>query len=301
MERIAIIGCGGSGKTILARRLAHRLGLAVTTLDALYYDDGWNPTPMDKFAAIQRDLVAADRWIIEGNYASTLPIRLTRADTVIFLDLPARTCLWGIAQRRWRYRGGQHTDDVYDRITWSFIRYVLGYRRSVRPRVTALVVEHAQHARYLQLASRRQANQFLDQLDPLLRLCAPSCCTASLPDRTARATASGSAILLARSSTRLPRKASPAPVESMTGTRGAATVALYSWLLYAAPSAPAVTTIVVGPSARRCCAASKGSMVPEARRTSAASIWLTTKTSRCRRSLRSSSLGGTRLPTRSIR
>jgi adenylate kinase family enzyme len=65
MDRIAIIGCGGSGKTVLARHLADTLGLQVTNLDAFYYDDGWNPAPMDKFAAAQRGLVAADRWIIE--------------------------------------------------------------------------------------------------------------------------------------------------------------------------------------------------------------------------------------------
>ena len=163
--KVRIIGCGGSGKTVLARRLADHFGLQVTNLDALYYDDSWNPTPPEKFAALQHELVAADRWIIEGNYASTLPIRLARADTVIFLDLPARTCLWGIAQRRWRYRGGQHADGVYDRITWSFIKYILGYRRSMRPRVTALLAEHGQHARFIPLTSRRQANRLIQQLD----------------------------------------------------------------------------------------------------------------------------------------
>jgi adenylate kinase family enzyme len=121
MDRIAIIGCGGSGKTVLARAIATTLDLPVTNLDALYYDDEWNPSPPQKFAAIQRDLVAADRWIIEGNYASTLPIRLERADTVIFLGLPAATCLASIGRRRWQYRGGQHANGVYDRITWSFI------------------------------------------------------------------------------------------------------------------------------------------------------------------------------------
>ncbi|MGH3752139.1 MAG: hypothetical protein ACRDRP_05485 [Pseudonocardiaceae bacterium] len=110
----------------------------MTHLDSVYYDTNWNPLPQEEFTALQRDLVAQPRWLIEGNYAGTLPIRLATADTVIFLDLPAITCLTGIAQRRWRYRGGQHAKDgVYDRITWSFVRYIWGYRTSMRPRVRA--------------------------------------------------------------------------------------------------------------------------------------------------------------------
>ena len=103
MDRIAIIGCGGSGKSHLARELGASLGITPVHLDTLYYDKDWNPLPKDEFTALQRDLVSAPRWVIDGNYASTLPIRLAAADTVIFLDLPARICLWGIAQRRLRY------------------------------------------------------------------------------------------------------------------------------------------------------------------------------------------------------
>ena len=68
----------------------------------------WQPLAKEPFAALQRGLVAAPQWVIDGNYASSMPIRLEAADTVIFLDLPARACLWGIAQRRLRHRGGQH-------------------------------------------------------------------------------------------------------------------------------------------------------------------------------------------------
>ncbi|TYB68415.1 topology modulation protein [Nonomuraea sp. PA05] len=160
-RRIAILGCGGSGKTVLANRLGAALNLPVTHLDALYYDDTWQPTPPAEFAERQRSLVAGDAWIIDGNYASTLPIRLAVADTVIFLDLPALTCLWGIATRRWRYRGGQHScAGVYDRITWNFIRYVYRYRKDMAPRVHTLIAEHAAHANVLVLRRRRAVDRW---------------------------------------------------------------------------------------------------------------------------------------------
>ncbi|MEO3746126.1 topology modulation protein [Plantactinospora sp. B5E13] len=165
MDRIAIIGCGGSGKSTVARQLAGILDVPLTHLDAIYYDEQWNPLPQDEFAGKQEKLVAGERWIIEGNYACTLPIRLAAADTVIFLDLPALTCLWGIIQRRRRYRGGQHqADGVYDRITWNFVRYILGYRRTMRPRVETLIQEYGPHVRLISLRSRRQANQLVDRV-----------------------------------------------------------------------------------------------------------------------------------------
>ncbi len=162
MNRIAIIGCGGSGKSHLARALGVARAIPVIHLDTLYYDSGWKPLAADRFAELQHSLTAQPRWIADGNYASTLAIRLAAADTVIFLDLPAWACLWGILQRRLEHRGGQHdTIGVYDRITWSFIRYILGYRRSMRPRVQRLLAEHARHTDLVVLRSRRAVHRYL--------------------------------------------------------------------------------------------------------------------------------------------
>ena len=142
--------------------MSARLGITPVHLDAFYYDKDWKPLDQETFASLQRDLVAAPRWIIDGNYASTLPVRLEAADTVIFLDLPGWACLRGIIQRRLRHRGGQHQAiGVYDRITWDFIRYILGYRKKMAPRVRALITSHAGHAQVTVLRSRAAARRYL--------------------------------------------------------------------------------------------------------------------------------------------
>jgi adenylate kinase family enzyme len=165
VDRIAIMGCGGSGKSHLARELGTRLGITPVHLDARYYDQDWKPLDQEAFAVLQRDLVAAPRWVIDGNYASTLPIRLQAADTVIFLDLPGWTCLLGILQRQVRHGGGQHqANGEYNRITWNFARYIIGYRKTMAPRVRTLIAEHADGAQVVILRSRRAARRYLAEV-----------------------------------------------------------------------------------------------------------------------------------------
>jgi adenylate kinase family enzyme len=162
VQKIAIVGCGGSGKSYLARELGRLIGAPAIHLDAEYYDDGWQPLPMEKFEARQRELVARARWVIDGNYNSTLHVRLEAADTVIFMDLPTRSCLRGIMTRQLRHGRGQNRGSgIFNRITPGVLRYVLGYRRKMRPRVRAKIDQFASGAEVIVLTSRRQARRFL--------------------------------------------------------------------------------------------------------------------------------------------
>jgi adenylate kinase family enzyme len=88
MRRISIVGSSGSGKTTLARTLAGRLNLPYVELDAIYWGPDWSHATNDDFRARVREAVAADRWIIDGNYSLARDIVLSRADTLIWLDLP---------------------------------------------------------------------------------------------------------------------------------------------------------------------------------------------------------------------
>jgi adenylate kinase family enzyme len=164
MRKIAIVGASGAGKTVLANQLGALLGIPVTHLDALRYDADWNLVAEDEFAARQREVVATDQWIADGNSLATLSIRAVAADTVIVVDPPPLVCLWGILQRRWHYRGGQHADGVFDRITVESLRYTSRYRRGHLARTLACIAEHGPQATVVHLTSRRQVDRFLATL-----------------------------------------------------------------------------------------------------------------------------------------
>ncbi|MEV7971191.1 topology modulation protein [Sphaerisporangium sp. NPDC088356] len=164
MNRVAVVGSGGSGKSHVARELGRLLGAPVTHLDAVYYDDAWNPLPPEKFEAAQRGLVTAPRWVIDGNYNSTLRIRLDTCDTVIFMDVPTRTALRGIISRQVRHGAGQHSAGVYNRINWGVLRYVATYRRRMRPQVLEKISQYGRHATVITLTSRRRTRRWLQQV-----------------------------------------------------------------------------------------------------------------------------------------
>jgi adenylate kinase family enzyme len=88
--------------------LGQILGVPVTHLDAVFYDDEWNELPREKFAAAQRDLAARPAWVIDGNYNSTLEIRLSACDTAVFTDLSTLTALRGVLARQARHGPGRH-------------------------------------------------------------------------------------------------------------------------------------------------------------------------------------------------
>ena len=88
MERIAIVGTTGSGKTTLARQIAERLGCHCCELDAINWQPNWTELEADRLVERVGNVVHTDRWIIEGNYASVRPLIWERADTLVWLDYP---------------------------------------------------------------------------------------------------------------------------------------------------------------------------------------------------------------------
>lgn len=144
MKRVLIIGCSGSGKSTLARQLADRTGLPVIHLDQEYFGPDWKEPKQAVWAKTVAKLAARESWVMDGNFSGTFPIRMPRADTVIFLDQPAWRCLWRVVLRTIRYynkvRPGS-APGCRERLDLDFLHYVAVYNTTRRSRLLATLAE----------------------------------------------------------------------------------------------------------------------------------------------------------------
>jgi adenylate kinase family enzyme len=99
VRRVSVVGTSGSGKSMLAGRLAAALGLPYVELDGVFHQPGWQPRPVEEFRAIITIRAAEDSWVIDGNYSAVQPIVWARADTVVWLDLAKGTVMRQVAWR----------------------------------------------------------------------------------------------------------------------------------------------------------------------------------------------------------
>ena len=141
-QRILVLGPCGAGKSTLAIELGRRLGLEVVHMDRLFWKPGWTESDDDEFAAKQEEAVQREAWICEGNYKSSLPLRLARADLVVYLDFPRRVfmprLLRRIAGRRTRPDMTEGCEEFWDP---RFLAYAWLFPGRERTRILRAVAE----------------------------------------------------------------------------------------------------------------------------------------------------------------
>jgi adenylate kinase family enzyme len=165
MKRVLVIGSGGAGKTTFATALAAQTGLPLIHLDRIYWRPGWVETPKAEWEAAVREMIAAERWILDGNYGGTLPERLDACDTVIFFDFPRLVCLRQVLARRLRHIGRGRVDLAErcpERLTWSFLVWIWTYPAKRRAGILARLGKLRPDQRAVVLRSRAEVERFLE-------------------------------------------------------------------------------------------------------------------------------------------
>lgn len=162
MERILIIGCPGAGKSTFARKLASKTNIPLHYLDMIWHRPDRTTIDRDEFDERLHELISGDRWILDGNYLRTLPLRLMRCDTVFLFDLPLETCLAGAHERLGKDRVDMPwTDDEMDP---EFRQWILDFPSTQLPVIDLLLERHRPHLRIIRFHTRKEADDFIGSI-----------------------------------------------------------------------------------------------------------------------------------------
>ena len=159
MKKVIVIGCPGSGKSTVSRELHNKTGIPLYHLDMMY----WNAdkTTVEKSIFLERlsAVLEKDEWIIDGNYGSTMELRMAACDTVIFLDYPLDVCLDGIRERRGRPRSDMPWIETEEDA--EFTEFIKNYNEQQKPKVLELLEKYSDK-NIIVFGSREEANAFLN-------------------------------------------------------------------------------------------------------------------------------------------
>ena len=167
MKKVAVFGNAGGGKSTLAGRLAELTPLPLHPLDMIQYQAGGGEVPHEEFLKAHADLLRRDEWIIDGfGSVESAWERFSRADTLVYVDLPLVTHYLWVTKRLMKGlfvtpEGWPDNSPIWSSTMQSYKVIGLCHRR-LTPRYRQLVAEAAASKRVHHLKSPAGMTAFLD-------------------------------------------------------------------------------------------------------------------------------------------
>jgi len=142
------------------------LQLPVVHLDKVFWRPGWQSISKAEFDDLLAIELEKPQWIMDGNFNRTIPWRLEKCDTVIYLDFPRILCLWGVISRIVKTYGKVRPDmgeGCPERIDLDFLKWVWNFNKENRASMHD-AVNRASLAKVYIFKNRRQVKRFLKSL-----------------------------------------------------------------------------------------------------------------------------------------
>lgn len=167
-----MVGTAGSGKTTFARALAELLNLPCYEMDQLFWQPDWQESSDDELFRRVQAVTSRPRWVLDGNYTRTTPIKWQRVQLVIWLDpsfgrtvfrVTKRTIQRSLAQAEiWPGTGNRESLRTAFLSKDSVIWWAITTYRKNRKTYTAIMSSPAYpHICFIRLKSRTDVASFL--------------------------------------------------------------------------------------------------------------------------------------------
>ena len=167
LRKILVLGPSGSGKSTVGKRIGGILGIPAVHLDMHFWKPNWVETLKDEWPDKVKELIAAEAWVMDGNYTSTLKMRTDAADTLIFLDMTRRLSYFRVITRYLRNRGRTRpdvTEGCPEKIDLDFIRWIWDYPSTRKPAILRFLEKMRASKNVYILHNQREIEDFLDAL-----------------------------------------------------------------------------------------------------------------------------------------
>lgn len=160
MKKVLVIGCPGAGKSTFAHKLSEKTGLPLYYLDMIWHKADRTTISTEEFDTAISEIMNKDQWILDGNYLRTMPMRLEKADTVFFFDLPLDVCLSGAVERLGKERVDMPwKDDVLDE---EFHQWITDFPETQLPIINLLLESY--NGNVVRFISRQEADEYISSL-----------------------------------------------------------------------------------------------------------------------------------------
>lgn len=141
----------------------------MVSLDAIYWQPGWEPSDPVAFKSRVKEAAMNDRWIIDGNYVSHAgEFRRDRADTIVWFDLPRHVCVLGILIRVAKGYGRVRPEMAAgcpEQFDLEFFRYVWTFREKQRPALVAYLDACRTDQTLVRFTGRVEADSYIADLE----------------------------------------------------------------------------------------------------------------------------------------
>lgn len=163
IQKIAIIGGPGTGKSTLAKNLGKEMKLPVYHIDGIHHLKNWEIRPTQERDAIISEKVKEPKWIIDGTYKATLEERVINADLVIFLDYSTIAKLKGIISRYFKNKGQEKPEipGCKEKMDWEFIQLTMKWNKTKR-KIVKDILDRYKDKKILIFKNRRSLNKWYE-------------------------------------------------------------------------------------------------------------------------------------------